>query len=351
MIEELELLQFHQEFVRIPSVSHKETEGANFVLGWLASKGVRTLRHGNNVIGYLSDSPKMLLNSHLDTVPPCVGWTRDPYDVQSIDGKVFGLGSNDAKGPASAMLFAFDAARRAGITDVAIMLVPEEETGGKGAEIAWPYVRDELGWNPMGVIVGEPTQMQIGASQSGLVVLDLIAKGTPCHSANAAPDGSTNPVFALARDLTRLKSSLESGDFSATIQPTFLVGSTARNQVPGEAKATLDIRTQPGTSHDELIDSLRNLFNGEIEVRSQRLKAHACPLESELIQSIQIALPSAKPYHSNTMSDLVFFDGVDAVKMGPGVSARSHSADEFILESELIEGAEGYFRVLQEVLR
>lgn len=350
MIDTTALLQFHRNLVRIPSVSHHEEAAADFVQGWLEKNGACVRRYGNNVIASGKENPKLLLNSHLDTVPPCAGWTRDPYDVESVGGKVLGLGSNDAKGPASAMAFAFEAALREGRQDLALMLVADEETGGNGSEIAWPYVRNELEWDPKAVLVGEPTELQVGSSQSGLLLVELVARGIASHSANADPSGATNPIFQLATDLVELGRILAEQKIPATIQPTVMSGSSAHNQVSAEARVVLDIRSRPEADHGAIIDELRERFDCEVEVKSRRLLPFFCPESSHLVRSIMRACPDSRPFHSNTMSDLVFFQNVEAVKIGPGVSARSHSADEFILESELIAGTVAYSNIIREFL-
>ncbi|QYK56490.1 MAG: M20/M25/M40 family metallo-hydrolase [Fimbriimonadaceae bacterium] len=339
MIERAALLELHAKLIEVPSVSHHEGAIADFVQARLERTGVRVWRVGDNVIASGSERPpKLLLNSHLDTVPPNEGWARDPFVAQREGGRVYGLGSNDTKGSVAAMVLAFEAAVALGLDEVAVMLVPEEETGGKGTETAWPYVRDELGWRPEGVLVGEPTEMQPAVSQSGLVVLELIARGEACHAANA----TANPLFTLARDLGRIE--------GLGGQPTVVTGSTARNQVPGLASAYVDFRTEPGVSHEELVGRICGETECEVRVVSTRLTPYACPADCALLTAIDQAI-GGKRFHSRTMSDLVYFSGCNAVKIGPGVSARSHTADEYILEEEVVQGAAGYLAIIREFLR
>jgi acetylornithine deacetylase len=349
-----ELIRLHADLVSIPSLSHQEEQIADFVQERLERSSPSCIRLGNNVIAFGSEKPRLLLNSHLDTVPSTPAWTREPHRADREDGKLYGLGSNDAKGAVAAMICAFEAAVSLGLQDVAIMLVQEEETGGAGTEVAWPYVRDELGWSPEGVIVGEPTELNIACSQSGLLVVELISRGVACHAANAQAAELPNPIFALARDLAKVPSLQLPGGISgaekATIQPTVLTGAEARNQVPAEARAVLDLRTLPGQDHEELIAFLSAEFESEVGVRSRRLEPFACSPEGGLVRAIRAALPAAQIFHSRTMSDLVFFGGVDAVKFGPGKSARSHTSDEWIWEHELIAGGEAYLSICKEFL-
>jgi len=346
-----ELLKLHADLIAIPSVSHNETQIADFVFAYLTQNGITPTRIGNNIIAQTSDSPKLLLNSHLDTVPPNDGWTREPWNPTQVGDQIFGLGSNDTKGCVAAMLTAF--IQNKSTPGLALLLSPEEETGGKGTEHAWPILRDEHNWNPEAIIVGEPTELQIGTVQRGLLLLELVAKGTASHAANADPSGKTNPIFTLARDIVKLQNiKLTPHPMlgEPTIQPTTLQGSAARNQIPAEARASLDIRTVPIETHEEIIAMLEGTLQSEIEVRSKRLAPFACDPNAKIIPTIQKILPSSKPFASKTMSDQVHFAGFNAVKFGPGVSARSHTADEFILASEVIAGAQAYDQIIKEFL-
>ncbi|MFM9872827.1 MAG: M20/M25/M40 family metallo-hydrolase [Fimbriimonadaceae bacterium] len=351
MISKEELLALHADLIRINSVSHYETEIADFVFNLLTQNGITPTRIGNNIIAQTSDKPKLLLNSHLDTVPPNDGWTRKPWNPTQIGDQIFGLGSNDTKGCVAAMLTTF--VNNKNTPGLALLLSPEEETGGQGTEHAWPILRDEHNWNPEAIIVGEPTELQIGTVQRGLLLLDLVAKGTASHAANADPSGKTNPIFTLARDLAKLQNiKLTPHPLlgEPTIQPTTLQGAEARNQVPAEARASLDIRTVPNQTHEEIIDLLTDTLESNIEIRSKRLAPFACDPNARIIQTIQSLLPIAKPFASKTMSDQVHFAGFNAIKFGPGVSARSHTADEFILASEVIAGANAYDQIIKEFL-
>lgn len=347
------LLQLHRDLVSIPSVSHEETQIADFVEATLRSSGATIWRHGNNVAAWLSDSPRLLLNSHLDTVPPSSDWTHSPWNPTVQGGKVFGLGSNDAKASVAAMMCTFVELAARGVSDVSILLSPEEETGGEGTEQAWPILRDEMGWKPEGIIVGEPTELQIGTSQKGLLVLEIIACGAACHAANADAMGIENPVFQLADDLLKmrnlkLKSHSQLGPCS--VHPTVLKGSDARNQIASTATALIDIRSVPVQTHDELIELVRTVCKSEVSVVSKRLQPYECPGDSRIVQATLQALPNSKTFASRTMSDQAHFVGHNAIKLGPGISARSHTADEFVLEAELIAGRDAYLAIATEFL-
>lgn len=345
-----EILSLHRKLVETPSVSHNEAELMDWVAGFLAGKGAEVLRYGLNVIALAGEGPKVLFNTHLDTVPPTSSWTRPPHQTAREGGKVFGLGSNDAKGCAAAMIAGFlEVVQDGGPCQLALMLAIEEETGGNGTEVAWPWLRDEQVWIPEGVVVGEPTQLQVGITQKGLLQAELVARGQACHAANATAIGAKNPIWELAEDLLAIQKvdlGVDPELGPTTLQPTRLEGADARNQVPGEAIACLDIRTNPDKCHDEVLRQLQAVVKGEVRARSLRLEPYACPPDAAIVRAALAANSGAKTFGSRTMSDQVFFKGVPTIKCGPGDSARSHTADEFIYEQEILDGAAFYSRLV-----
>lgn len=341
------LLELHRRLVETPSVSHQEQAAADLMEAVLREGGAHVERIGDNVVARTGGSgPCLLLDTHLDTVPPGEGWTREPFKAAREEGRVYGLGANDAKGCAAAMTAAY--LRLAGSgppLDLVLLLVPEEETGGKGTELAWPLLRDR-GLRPAGVVVGEPTGLDLAVAQKGMLVLALEESGEACHSAHARALGARNAVRSLARDLVALEGWDPGPEHpllgATTLEPTTCRGGSARNRVPEEATCFLDCRTVPGISHEELVARLRGMVAGHLRVVSGRLRPRSCPQDAAIVRAARRAHPAARCYGSSTMSDLVFFEGVPAVKCGPGRSERSHTADEFILEQEVLEGARFY---------
>lgn len=338
----------HKALVEIPSVSHQETACADFLSGWLEDRGASVERLGDNVVARTGSGPLVLLNSHFDTVPPTEAWTRPPWTVQRDGDRIHGLGSNDAKASVVAMIAAFLDPPEG--VSVGLLLAPEEETGGKGTEYAWPILA-ERGWSPAGVVVGEPTGLDIAVKQKGLLILELHAEGDACHSANAAALDARNPIAALARDLVALQS-LDLGppcsDLGATtLQPTVVRAGEARNQVPPGAMCVLDLRTVPQSTHAVLIERIRSTVESRLHVHSSRLEPVACPPGAAVVRAAQRARPVARVYGSRTMSDMVWFRGRPVIKVGPGQTERSHKPDEFVLESELHEGVRFYHDLLQ----
>lgn len=344
----MRLLEIHRELVTTPSVSHNETAIADKVEALLRDHQIKATRFENNVLAWKGEGPRILLNSHLDTVPPNDAWTRDPWDVETIDGKIYGLGSNDAKASGAAMIEAL--LSHEGPGEICLMLVPEEETGGRGTEVAWPWLL-ERGWEPDGIVVGEPTELKVGIAQKGLMILELFATGDACHAANATKLGAKNPIFELVNGIAKLEG-LQLGQphpelGPTTVQPTQLRGAQTHNQVPGEAVAVIDVRTVPGLTHAEVAELIRQTSGLQLRERSTRLEPYACDAKADIVQAA-LKAGAKESFSSPTMSDQVFFKGRPAIKCGPGVSARSHSADEFVLESELIEGAAFYRRLIHE---
>jgi acetylornithine deacetylase len=341
-----DLLDLHRRLVAIPSVSHAEGPIADFVQAWLEERGADVERVGDNVIARAGSGPRLLLCSHLDTVSPTAAWTRDPHDAALEDGKVFGLGSNDAKASVAGMMWTFVRALRAnGPCELLLMLVPEEETGGRGAEVAWPHVRSQ-GFIPLGAVIGEPTGLDVATTQKGLLVLELACDGDACHSANAAKLGARNAIYALAHDLV----ALEGVDLGAphqdlgptTLEPTVLRAGERRNVLPDRAAAWLDVRTVPGMSHGEITAAVRRAVKGHVRVHSDRLVPVASDPRAPVVVAAKRARPTARVYGSRTMSDMVWFADVPVIKCGPGATERSHTPDEWVSVVEIEEGAAFY---------
>ncbi len=352
-LDQARILALHRDLVKIPSVSKNEAEIVAFVAGFLDLPGIDVRVIGRNVVARRGSGPSFLLNSHLDTVPPAPDWTRDPFDVVSEDGKVWGLGSNDAKASVAAMIAAFLGAdvETLGL-ELVLTLVCDEETGGAGTELVLPKLIEE-GLRPLGAVVGEPTSLDVAASQKGMMVMELIARSESAHSANARALGLDNAVFKLARDLVALEGvdlgPEDEGLGRTTMEPTVLSGGHARNRTPAEVRCVLDLRTVPTTPHGELAERLAKVVAGELVATSVRLEPRACPEDAMVLAAARAARPGARVYGSPTMSDLVFMKDWPAIKCGPGLSARSHRADEFVLESEILDGVLFYSRLIDEM--
>ncbi|MCU0690718.1 MAG: M20/M25/M40 family metallo-hydrolase [Polyangiaceae bacterium] len=343
-----ELLALHRELVGIPSLSHQESALVQWLQQWFEARGHHPERIGQNLLLASGAGPLLCLNSHLDTVPPCSGWSRPPHVAQRIDGKVYGLGSNDAKASVAAMIAAYvRVLPRLGELGIGLMLAlaVEEETGGEGAElIVQELMRRET--TPDAVVIGEPTALDIVIAQKGLMVLELVATGEACHAAHPHARGAVNPIRTLARDLLAVDA-LDLGAPDAllgpiTVEPTVLAGGSSRNTVPSEASCVLDVRTNPEPSPASLVQKLRSVVHGQVRVRSDRLRPCATPEAHPLVQDALEARGQRHPLGSRTLSDWVHFAQWPAIKVGPGATERSHTADEYVFEREVVQGASWY---------
>ncbi|MGD1148163.1 MAG: M20/M25/M40 family metallo-hydrolase [Thermoanaerobaculaceae bacterium] len=352
-MNDAELLALHREMVAIPSISGNEGPLAEYLARRLAEAGIEARRFGNNLYAAVSRGPVVCLNSHLDTVPASPGWTRPPHEPAVAGGRVFGLGSNDAKAAAAAMTAAF--LRLAAETNelgvrVLLALSAEEEVGSRGSEALVPELGRQ-GLKPDVVVVGEPTGLDVATAQKGLLVLELRGKGRACHAAHGRALGADNAIRTLAHDLVALEG-VDLGPADprlgpVTIEPTVVSGGTARNMVPAEASCILDVRANPEPGPGEIVTRLRALVSGELRVLSNRLRPYEIAEDHPLVKAALGARPGARTFGSRGLSDLVFFSGIPGIKVGPGKSERSHTPDEYVFESEVLEGARFYERVVR----
>lgn len=350
MLPEREVLALHREIVEIPSVSGNEGDLADFLEVKLRRYKAKPERVGNSLLALAGEGPVLLLDTHLDTVPPAPGWTRDPWKAASEGGRIYGLGSNDAKAAVAGMIAAFLAFQEVDLPfTLALALVEGEETKGTGTQAVLSEL-ERRGLSLEAAVVGEPTGLDLAVAQKGLMVLELLARGTACHAAHAAALGAVNAARRLARDLV----ALEGLDFGPphghlgpiTLEPTLVQAGTARNVVPGEAMAILDVRTTPDLSCEEIVRRIQGLVEGEVRVLSDRLRPKETSPGIPLIEAARRARPGARLYGSATLSDMALLNGTPAVKCGPGRSERSHTPDELVLEDEVLDGARFYTRLV-----
>jgi acetylornithine deacetylase len=366
-LPEREVLALHEAITAIRSVSGEEAELADFLERWWRRRGVAPLRLGNSLLLLSSGPPPaagarpgegdglpplplLLLDTHLDTVPPVAGWSRDPWDSRPEGGKVYGLGANDAKAAVAGMIAAFAAFAEVELPfTVALALVEGEETRGTGTAA----VLEELarqGRRPAAAVIGEPTGLDLAIAQKGLLVLELVTRGDACHAAHARALGAANAARRLARDLVALEA-VDLGPAherlgAVTLEPTQLRAGTARNVVPDEAVALLDVRTTPMLPAAEVVRRIRQAVSGEVRVLSDRLAPRETAAGAAVVEAARRVRPEARIYGSATLSDMVFMADVPAVKCGPGSSERSHTADEFVWQEEVLAGARFYTRLI-----
>ena len=306
---------------------------------------------GNNVFAlnahYDPDKPTILLNSHHDTVKPNPQYTRNPFEPTEEDGKLFGLGSNDAGGCLVSLLAVFlHFYSRSDLRyNIIFAATAEEEISGAGGiEYTLPYLP------PVDcAIVGEPTLMQLAVAERGLMVLDCVSHGKAGHAARNEGD---NAILHAIKDIEwfthyrfpKNSELLGPNKMSVTVIET---ENKAHNVVPAVCKFVVDTRINEHYSFDEVLDIIRGQVRCDVQPRSMRLRSTSIPMDHPLVQA-GLAL-GRSPYGSPTTSDKALMP-FPALKMGPGDSARSHTADEFIFTREIEEGIDLYIRLLNSVV-
>jgi len=346
------------ELVAIPSVSGDEEAVAQCVEESARAWGLDVVRDATGVkVEVRGQRPgsTLALVSHLDVVPPGVGWTRDPFTPAFEDGRLYGRGSGDAKASVAAMLSATrDLLAQGGPPSgrLLVLLGYGEET----RNTSMPELAASAG--PIdAAVVGEPTNLDIAVAQRGLMMVDLVARGDQRHAGYADENGGARFVNAaqrLARDLITL------GDVARerphpvlghpTITPTMLEAGVGRNVTPPVARAVLDVRTTPAWSHAEIAAALRTALESEVVVTSDRLVPCETPPDSRLLAAARRVRPEARTFGSPTCSDWVFLRDSDAIKCGPGTSRNSHVPDEWVTVSEVSAAREFYARLALEYL-
>jgi acetylornithine deacetylase len=333
--------------VGTPSVSGQEGPLADLLQALLARKGFEVQRQGHNLwfsFGRKGAS-RLLLNSHLDTVPPCAGWEGDPFMPLWNGSRLQGLGANDAKGCVAAILLAaFELARADLGGEVVVALSAEEETGGEGIAT----ILDRLGAFD-GAVVGEPTGLRICAAQRGMLLLKCTARGTSGHVANAQMLGAENAIHKAARDIAKVAAM----DFPAhpllgsqKAQVTQIQGGLLRNQVPDACEFFIDLRTGPDQDHEALAADFQRRLESEVAVHSQRYLPKGTDPSHPIVRAALQAAGKAGPVGSGTTSDWAFLREIPAVKAGPGDTFRSHTPNEYLTLPELEAGAAFYAQVV-----
>jgi acetylornithine deacetylase len=286
--------------------------------------------------------------SHLDTVPPCAGWKSPPFEPKVEDGKLIGLGANDAKGSVAAMIMAAREIQHGNFEgSVTFAFVADEERSGEGIRT----IKPKLGQIDA-ALVGEPTGLRVCTSQRGLLILRCTAHGKAAHAAHAHL--GENAIHKAARDISRLAAvefEAHEGLGATRAQVTQIAGGLARNQVPDRCDFFVDLRTTPNLDHAAVIAEIDARLESEVSVYSHRYEPVATnPSELVVRAALEVADASAG-VGSMTTSDWAFLKGIPAVKVGPGNTNRSHRPNEYLLLSELEAGAAFYSRFVQTYFR
>lgn len=334
-----------KEMISIPSFSREENELADHIEKYIEKRGYTSYRKGNNIWiispAFDKNKPSILLNSHIDTVKPVSGWTLDPFNPIIENETLYGLGSNDAGASVVSLLHAFFLlTEKTQDYNLVFLASCEEEVSGKGGVES---VLPELPSFSFG-IVGEPTGMNPAVAEKGLIVLDCISKGISGH---AARNEGENAIYKAMRDIEwfRTFEFPEKSDLlgSVKMSVTMINAGTQHNVVPDKCSFVVDVRSNEMYSNEELFHIINKYTECEIIPRSFRLNSSSISLENPFVE--RTLMIGKKPYGSPTLSDQALMS-FPTVKIGPGESARSHTANEYILLNEIREAIELYYKLL-----
>ena len=346
-----EAIALLKSLIETPSFSGEEDQTALLIENWFTQNSIPFERENNNVWAlnkhFDQSKPTLLLNSHHDTVKPNQGYTKNPFEAIVGDGKLFGLGSNDAGGALVSLMATFThfyAVENLPYNIVMVASAEEENSGQNGLNSVLKHL-PELDC----AIVGEPTLMQLAVAEKGLLVLDVIVKGTASHAAHNNPD---NPIYKAMAVIEWFKT-YQFEKISDVLGPvkmtvTQISAGKQHNVVPAECHLVIDIRVNDCYNNTEILETVRAKVNAEVTPRSMQLNASSIPVSHRLVQA-GIAL-GRTTYGSPTLSDQSVLS-CKSLKLGPGETLRSHSADEFIYVNEIEEGIQLYIKTLTDFFK
>jgi|SRR6185312_10226707 len=345
-----EAIELLKKLIAIPSLSKEEKGTADAIEAYMKTKGVDVKRHLNNVWAtnkhFDAAKPSILLNSHHDTVKPNKSYTKNPHEAIVEDGKLYGLGSNDAGGALVSLLAAFF--NFYDKKDLKYNLIyaatAEEEISGKNGIVALLPNLDKIDF----AIVGEPTQMQLAIAEKGVIVIDCVARGKSGH---AAREEGVNAIYEAMKDIQWLKSfafpkiSPLLGRVKMTV--AIIKAGTQHNVIPDTCEFTVDVRVNECYTNEEIVAIIKENVKCEVNPRSLRLKSSFIVEEHPIVKAGKSL--GLTTYGSPTISDRALMP-FTSLKIGPGDSARSHIADEYIYIEEIKTGIDTYIKMLSKNL-
>ncbi|MBB12589.1 MAG: acetylornithine deacetylase [Flavobacteriaceae bacterium] len=339
-----------KDLIKIPSFSKNEDKTGDRIGEWFDHYRIPYERDGNNLWAqnkaFNPIKPTLLLNSHHDTVKPNSAYTNDPFEAKIEDGKLYGLGSNDAGGALVSLIALFTHYFDKENPKYNLLLVAsaEEEIAGDNSLIGLLPRLPKIDV----AIVGEPTEMNMAVAEKGLIVFDAVIKGTPSH---AAHPNANNPIMKLPEVLNWFdnfklqKYSDFLGEVKVTV--TQVSGGKEHNVVPASVNLVVDVRVNDKYSNEEVSKILVEAAPCELIPRSLRLNSSSIAMDHELVEAgIKLR---RKTYGSPTLSDQAALD-CPSLKLGPGLSTRSHTANEFIFINEIEEAINIYIDLLAKIL-
>lgn len=342
-------LDLLKSLVAIPSLSQDEAGTANKIADYLGKGGISVQRHINNIwcTNHYFDTgkPTILLNSHHDTVEPNKGYTRDPFEPALEDGKLYGLGSNDAGGALVSLIetFIHFYNRKNLKYNLILACTGEEEISGIGgiASILNKIPKLDM------AIIGEPTSLEIAVAEKGLMVLDCVAMGKSGH---AAQEEGENAIYNAMNDIEWFRS-YQFDKQSKTLGPvkmttTLVEAGTQHNVVPDRCEYVVDVRTTDAYTNLETLEIIKQHVKSEVKARSTRLNPSGVEEDNVLVKAAKAL--EIKTYGSPTLSDQTHLD-IPSIKLGPGDSSRSHIVDEYIYIDQVAMGIDTYIRLLTKI--
>lgn len=346
-----ETIELLKKLIATRSFSKEEDETAEIITQFFAAKNIPVQRHHNNIWvankHFDETKPTILLNSHHDTVQPNDGYTRNPFKPVVDEGKLYGLGSNDAGGALTSLIttFAYFYDQKNLAYNVVFAASAEEEISGETGMRSLIHELPTIDF----AIVGEPTQMRMAIAEKGLMVLNATAHGKSGH---AARNEGENAIYKALEDIRWFqtydfdKKSDTLGAIKMAV--TIIEGGSQHNVVPDKCNFTVDVRSTDCYSNGEVLSIIDENTHSTIQTPNVNLNPSFIPLDHPIVEAgtdLKI-----EQYGSPTLSDQSLIP-VPSLKMGPGKSARSHTADEFICLHEIEEGVETYIRLLEEIIR
>ena len=340
-----------KRLIATPSFSREENHTADLIEAFFREKQISYERLKNNVWAknrhFDAVKPTLLLNSHHDTVKPNKGYTMDPFTPIEKEGKLFGLGSNDAGGCLVSLIATFlHFYNESNLNHNIVFAASAEEeiSGVNGIELVLPY----LGNIDFG-IVGEPTKLEMAIAERGLMVIDCVAQGRAGH---AARNEGENALYKAVDDINWIRNYqfekvsplLGESRLSVTIIET---ENKQHNVVPSQCKYVIDVRVNELYTFEEILDALKQNLKSSFKPRTTRMRSTSIPVNHPLVQA-GITLEHGY-YGSPTTSDKALMP-FPALKMGPGDSARSHTADEYIYIDEIQNGIDTYIQLVSKVV-
>ena len=359
--ETREAVALLSQLIATPRISRDETAAADIMERWMEGQGMHPVRLGNNLLlvadGFDASKETIILNAHIDTVRPSESWTRQPNTPTREGDRLYGIGANDCGGGLVSLLMTYRkfSMKPRFFNLIYIASCEEEVSGAGGMKSVVPALKgilsretgvseEAIDFNRFTAIVGEPTQMQPAVAEKGLMVVDMVAHGKSGHAARGE---GVNAIYEALDDILWVRNYRfeKVSDFlgPTVMNLTVINGGTVHNVVPDECRMVIDVRSNEFYRNEELFNIIQSHVRSEVKARSFTLSSSRIPLDNPLV--VRCREMGMQPFGSPTLSDQALMPW-KSIKLGPGNSARSHSADEYICISEIQDALEKYARLL-----